>query len=79
MSSFQSGTSRIAHSWETAANRTGQGLYPIVRRVRRPLLPLEPAPESKSVTVKPSDGSKGVTPAAQAKDERKDDAEASNS
>ena len=34
MNSFQSGTSRM-----------GQGLYPIIRRVRRPLMPVEALPE----------------------------------
>ena len=33
-----------------SVSHTGQGLYPIIRRVRRPLLPVEPVPAAPGAT-----------------------------
>jgi hypothetical protein len=64
-----------------SANRTNQqanGLYPIIRRVRRPLLPVEPAPESKPVVVNRPEESKAAV-AVMESAHGKTDAETSNS
>ena len=55
MKSFQTGTSRI-----------GQGLYPIIRRVRRPLLPVDDIPTVQQSDAKPDSGlAKSATPEKQ--------------
>jgi hypothetical protein len=63
-----------------SASSTGhQGLYPIVRRIRRPLLPSDPPVESKPLA---SDSAEGSVPAAanaaEVGDETKPDASDSN-
>ena len=35
-------------SFQTGTSRTGQGLYPIIRRIRRPLLPVDLLPDGAS-------------------------------
>jgi hypothetical protein len=54
------------------------GLYPIIRRVRRPLLPVEPGPETKPVVVSGSEESNATNAVVQSGDEKKTDADASN-
>jgi hypothetical protein len=68
------------NSLQRATSSTGhQGLYPIIRRVRRPLLPVDPPAESKPVSISQPEESK--PPAAEtpdSADEKKTDAEDSN-
>jgi hypothetical protein len=59
-------------------NANQNGLYPIIRRVRRPLLPVELAPEAKPVAVNRSEES-SATNAVQSRDEESTDADASHS
>jgi hypothetical protein len=55
------------------------GLYPIIRRVRRPLLPVDPPAESKPVAISSSEESKATAPETpEVPDEKKPDAEDSN-
>jgi hypothetical protein len=61
-----------------SASRTGHqvnGLYPIIRRVRRPLLPVDPPAETKPVAILPPEVSKPTAAgAARCPDEEKADA-----
>jgi hypothetical protein len=54
------------------------GLYPIVRRIRRPLLPPDPPSESKPVVSSSKDESKPAATSAEVTDEKKSDASDSN-
>lgn len=57
------------------ASRTGQqGLYPIIRRIRRPLLPVEQPAESKPVGGNQPAESKPAAAAPDVADEKKADA-----
>ena len=67
MSSLQSATGRTGH----------QGLYPIIRRVRRPLLPVDPPAESKPAAISQAEESKPAE-APEVADEKKADASDSN-
>lgn len=64
MNSLQSATSSTGH----------QGLYPIIRRVRRPLLPVEPVAESKPIASDQPAESKPPVAAPSVVDEKKTDA-----
>jgi hypothetical protein len=60
-------------------SRTGhQGLYPIIRRVRRPLLPVDPPAESKPAAIIQADQSKPAEAPEVADDEKADASDASN-
>jgi hypothetical protein len=62
-----------------SASSTGhQGLYPIVRRIRRPLLPVDPPIESKPVVNSSAEESKPTATGAEVTDEKKSDASDSN-
>jgi hypothetical protein len=62
-----------------SASSTGQhGLYPIIRRMRRPLLPPDPPIESKPVANDGAEGSKPAATGAEVTDEKKSDASDSN-
>jgi hypothetical protein len=56
------------------------GLYPIIKRIRRPLLPIDQPKEATPDAVADTNGSKTVTTdaAADAADEKKTDASDSN-
>jgi len=56
------------------------GLYPIIRRIRRPLLPIDPPAESKPATVNAENESRPVVTdtSAEVADEKKTDADDSN-
>ena len=61
-----------------ATNRTGhRGLYPIIRRVRRPLLPVDPPAENKPAAISQAEETK-PTEAPEVADDKKADASDSN-
>ena len=61
-----------------SASSTGhQGLYPIIRRIRRPLLPVDPPAESKPVAISQAEESKPAQ-APEVADDKKADASDSN-
>ncbi len=54
------------------------GLYPIIRRIRRPLLPPDPPIENKPVVNGSAEESKPAATGAEVTDEKKSDAGDSN-
>jgi hypothetical protein len=65
-----------------SASRTGHqgnGLYPIIRRVRRPLLPVDPPAETKPLPIsQPEEPQPGTTAGSEVAAEKKTDASDSN-
>jgi hypothetical protein len=65
-----------------SANRTGHqgnGLYPIIRRVRRPLFPVDPPAESKPAAIsQPSESKSAAAETPEVEEEKKPNAEDSN-
>jgi hypothetical protein len=55
-----------------------QGLYPIIRRVRRPLLPVDPPAESRPPISPPSKSKPAAAESPDVADVEKPDAEDSN-